>query len=90
MNKETIVTSAFRDHRSKFSCSIAAALLTAILSILRALLRLSKTCGTVKFWRAHIVFRSLLEGYLLFRVVGTADERAGFDAGEAQGPPLLF
>jgi hypothetical protein len=26
MNKETIVTSAFRVHRSKFSCSLAAAL----------------------------------------------------------------
>jgi len=27
MNKETIVTSAFRVHRSKFSCSLAAGLL---------------------------------------------------------------
>ena len=27
MNKETIVTSAFRVHRSKLSCSLAAALL---------------------------------------------------------------
>jgi hypothetical protein len=27
MNKETIVTSAFRVHRSEFSCSLAAALL---------------------------------------------------------------
>ena len=27
MNKETIVTSAFRVHRSQFSCSLAAALL---------------------------------------------------------------
>jgi hypothetical protein len=26
MNKETIVTLAFRDHRSEFSCSLAAAL----------------------------------------------------------------
>jgi hypothetical protein len=30
MNKETIVTSAFRVHRSKFSCSLAAALLDGL------------------------------------------------------------
>ena len=36
MSKETIVTSAFIVHRSEFSCSLAAALLTAFLSILLA------------------------------------------------------
>jgi hypothetical protein len=30
MNKETIVTSAFHVHRSKFSCSLAAALLSGL------------------------------------------------------------
>ena len=34
--------------------------------------------------------RSLLEGYLLFGVVGTADQRTRFDVGEAQGHPLLL
>jgi hypothetical protein len=29
-------------------------------------------------------------GYLLFCVVGTADEWAGFDVGEAKGHPLHF
>jgi hypothetical protein len=41
MNKEMIVNSAFRVHRSKFSCSLAAALLTAFLSIL------------LLFWHIH-------------------------------------
>jgi hypothetical protein len=34
MKKETIVASAFRVHHSKFSCSLAAALLDGLLSIL--------------------------------------------------------
>jgi hypothetical protein len=45
---------------------------------------------TMFLWLMAEAYSLDVGGYLLLCVVGTADERAGFDVGEAKGPPLLF
>jgi len=59
----SIVLASFRGstYRSvRLASSLAAALLDGLLSILRAVLPLSLTCGPLNFHRATIVFRRLL------------------------------
>ena len=69
MNKKTIVTSAFRVHRSKFSCSLAAALLgqgaamgeEAVLADSGRVGEIAAGVGRVR----NLAFLSMLYGLLL-------------------------
>jgi hypothetical protein len=61
MNKETIVTSAFCVHHSKFSCSLAAALLDGLFEQSAVLLEPSVTSSSPGLLGSTIVFQHLLD-----------------------------
>ena len=56
MKKESIVASAFRDYRSKFSCSLAAALLDSLVEHPACHYPLVPEMRTIGFSRCHNSF----------------------------------